>query len=99
MEPLLNFVRDFWWLIFPVMGVGGGIARRWQIASRERHERRLETLRLKSELKTAELQARALTGPVRTKGAAQPKPAAASVPSDELLERLYGPRTFRPFSL
>ena len=89
MEPLLNFVRDFWWLIFPVMAVGGGFARRWQVASRERHERRLETLRLKSELKTAELQARALTSPVRTKRGAQASPAAASVPSDELLERLF----------
>jgi len=82
-------VGHLWWLIFPIMGVAGGVARRWQIASRERHERRLETLRLKSELKTAELQARALTSPVRTKRGAQASPAAASVPSDELLERLF----------
>ncbi|MGQ7312801.1 hypothetical protein ACUOFU_13925 [Microbacterium arabinogalactanolyticum] len=82
-------VGHLWWLIFPIMGVAGGVARRWQVASRERHERRLETLRLKSELKTAELQARALTGPVRTKRGAQASPAAASVPSDELLERLF----------
>ncbi|BDZ39816.1 hypothetical protein [Microbacterium suwonense] len=83
-------VGHLWWLIFPIMGVAGGIGRRWQIASRERHERRLETLRLKSELKTAELQARGI--PVASGGkrvGARPAAQPASVPPNELLERLF----------
>lgn len=83
-----HFAGSYWWLIFPIMGVAGGFARRWEVGSRHRHERRLETLRLKTELKTAELQARSLTAPVRT----VPAPLAAEPapePSNELLERLF----------
>ncbi|MDT0157679.1 hypothetical protein Q9R19_08595 [Microbacterium sp. ARD32] len=82
-------VGDLWWLIFPIMGVAGGIGRRWQIASRERHERRLETLRLKSELKTAELQARGISAASGRRVGAQPAAQPASVAPSELLERLF----------
>jgi hypothetical protein len=81
-------VGHLWWLIFPIMGVAGGAARRWQVMSRERHQRKLETLRLKSELRTAELQARSLGRPSRgasKQAVAQP----ASVSHDDVLERLY----------
>jgi hypothetical protein len=43
----------FWWLIFPVMGVVGGAVRRWQRGAPDRHERRLEILRAKGELRAA----------------------------------------------
>lgn len=81
---LWGTVGNFWWLIFPIMGIAGGFARRWEINSRRRHERRLETLRLKSELKNAEIQARGFSAaPVAA--SAQP----ASVPPNELLDRLF----------
>ncbi|MFD5213978.1 hypothetical protein [Microbacterium sp. NPDC058345] len=83
------FAGQYWWLVFPLMGVGGGIAKSWERASKRRHERRLETLRLKAELKTAEIEARALNGGRRRKpGAPQVIDSTASVPSNELLGRL-----------
>lgn len=81
-------VGHLWWLIFPIMGVAGGAARRWQVMSRERHQRKLETLRLKSELRAAELQARSLAGPSRF-GSVKRSAAPASVSHDDMLERLF----------
>jgi len=83
-----DFLGHYWWLVFPLMGVAGGIARRWDRVSKRRHERRLETLRLKTQLKTAEIEARALDGGRRRAGAPQEIDSSASVPSHELLERL-----------
>ncbi|MGG1909305.1 hypothetical protein AB1285_19840 [Microbacterium sp. NRRL B-14842] len=40
-------------------GHGGGAAKAWERSSKRRHERRLETLRMKAQLKTAEIEARA----------------------------------------
>lgn len=83
-----SFAGNYWWLIFPIMGVAGGIAQRWERSSSRRHKRRLETLQLKAQIKTAEIQARGI-------GLAAPAPAAAvsaqpeSVPSNELLGRLF----------
>ena len=80
-----HFVGGYWWMIFPIMGVAGGMARRWQVMSRQRHLQRLETLRLKSEIKAAELAARGQvvspTAPV--------VPAPPSESSRDLLERLF----------
>ena len=53
-----DFAGSYWWLVFPLMGVAGGIGKSWERASKRRHERRLETLRLKGELKAAQLAAR-----------------------------------------
>jgi hypothetical protein len=61
------FAGHYWWLVFPLMGVLGGAAKAWERGARARHERRLETLKLKGELRAAR------TG-------AQPV-AAASVPA------------------
>lgn len=88
-QGMWGFLGSYWWLVFPLMGVAGGIAQRWDRASKRRHERRLETLRLKSQLKTAEIEARALNGGGRRRaGAPQEIDSSASVPSHELLERL-----------
>ncbi|MGB3730537.1 hypothetical protein [Microbacterium sp.] len=81
-------VGHLWWLIFPIMGVAGGAARRWQVMSRERHQRKLETLRLKSELRAAELQARSLAGTPRF-GSVKRSAAPASASHDDMLERLF----------
>lgn len=80
-----GFVGSYWWLVFPLMGVAGGAARAWDRAAKRRHERRLERMRVKGEIKTAQLQARALG---RTTGAIPVVDSAASVPTDELLKRL-----------
>ncbi|MFI8592864.1 hypothetical protein ACIGCK_00310 [Microbacterium sp. NPDC078428] len=44
---------NYWWLIFPVMAMAGGIGGAWQKALERRHVRRLEVLRAKSELRAA----------------------------------------------
>ena len=49
MEPLLDFVGHFWWLIFPLSGLFGGWARSWSKASERRHRRRVELYKLRNQ--------------------------------------------------
>lgn len=87
MQPLLDFAGDYWWLIFPIMGMAGGAAKAWERSAKRRHERRLETLRMKAQLKTAQIEARALTHPTKNRGATIVDTTASPVPND-LLARL-----------
>lgn len=77
----------YWWVLFPLMGMAGGAAKAWERNARRRHERRLETLRMKAELKTAEIEARALTRQARTGPTIVD--TTASVAPDDLLTRLF----------
>src|SRR5690606_17656890 len=95
MDPeFWRWAGDHWWLGFVAFGiissVVGGVSKSWDRAAKRRHERRMETLRLKTQLKTAELEARALTGG-RHGGAAPVAVSAqpASGPPNELLARLF----------
>ncbi|MFE7197687.1 hypothetical protein [Microbacterium oxydans] len=83
-----NFAGDYWWLIFPIMGMAGGIAKTWERSSRRRHERRLETLRMKAQLKTAEIEARALTQQAKRRGPSVVDTTAPVAPND-LVARLF----------
>ena len=74
MQEFWQFIGGFWWLIFPLMGVAGGVGRAWQKALDRRHKRRLEILHAKSEYKAAQAAARATTGPIGLRG----KPAVES---------------------
>ena len=58
MEPLFQFLGSYWWLVFPVMGVMGGVGSAWERGARRRHKRRLEVLHAKAELKAAQAGAR-----------------------------------------
>ncbi|MFF5624968.1 hypothetical protein ACFY5A_06345 [Microbacterium sp. NPDC012755] len=78
----------YWWLIFPLMGVAGAVAKRWEWAARRRHERRLETMKMKAQLKTAEIEARSLTQQAKRKGPTIVD-TTASVAPNHLLERLF----------
>ncbi|MGP6169605.1 hypothetical protein ACTU6V_00175 [Microbacterium sp. A204] len=84
MQEFWQWAGSFWWLIFPIMGMAGGAAKAWEQGAKRRHERRLETLRLKGELKTAQLAARGQVLPA-------PKDAVpdSQLSSNELLERLF----------
>lgn len=53
MEPIFDFLRDYWWLAFPFIGVMSGVGSAWERAARRRHRRRLEVLHAKAELKAA----------------------------------------------
>lgn len=83
MDAFWNFAGQYWWLVFPIMGMAGGIAKSWERSARRRHERRLETLRMKAELKAAQYAAR---------GEVSSAPRAAkkeTVSQREMLERLF----------
>lgn len=66
---------NFWWIIFPLMGVAGGAAKAWERGARSRHQRRLEILRAKGELRA-----------VRT-GALAAMPASVAPPVEETSQR------------
>lgn len=76
-----GFAASYWWLVFPIMGVAGGIVRRWQVGSRERHQQRLEILAAKRDLKAVEADARAAR---REQVAAAPLPVGPEARADEL---------------
>lgn len=89
MEPLFTWLGHYWWLIFPIMGMAGGAAKAWEQGAKRRHERRLETLRLKGELKAAELAARGQVAPAPAKKKPREVASDAQVSSQQLLERLF----------
>jgi hypothetical protein len=83
-----DFAGSYWWLVFPLMGVAGGIGKSWERASKRRHERRLETLRLKGELKAAQLAARG-GAPHQARQSARQAAADERASTRQLLERLF----------
>ncbi len=94
MEPLFQFLGSYWWLVFPLMGVMGGIGSAWERNARRRHRRRLEVLHAKAELKAAQAAARGkpITMPLPmaapTATAATPRQSAGA-PQGTQLERLF----------
>lgn len=83
-----TFAGHYWWLVFPIMGMAGGAAKAWERNSKRRHERRLETLRIKAQLKTAEIEARALTQQAKRRGPSVVDTTASVAPAD-LVARLF----------
>ena len=83
-----DFAGNYWWLVFPLMGVAGGIGKSWERASKRRHERRLETLRLTGELKAAQLAARGGTQQ-QTRKLARDAADEERASTVQLLERLF----------
>jgi hypothetical protein len=53
-DQFFDFVRHFWWLVFPLSGMAGGWARQWSKASERRHRRRLELYKLRNQAVQAE---------------------------------------------
>jgi hypothetical protein len=88
-EQIFDFLRDYWWLVFPAFVGISAIGGAWERGARRRHKRRLEVLHAKAELKAA---ARG-TAPVPIAGATtgqQPvAPKTAPVPTGTQLERLF----------
>jgi hypothetical protein len=87
MEPLFDFIGSYWWLVFPLLPAAGAIGSALERASKRRHKRRLETLRVKGEIKAAQLAAR--TRPVPTTVASDPKPLTKPSPAQPQLEKLF----------
>ncbi|WP_374976344.1 hypothetical protein ACEYYH_00375 [Microbacterium trichothecenolyticum] len=58
MQAFWDFAGNFWWLVFPLMGVLGMVGNAWERGARMRHKRRLEVMHAKAELKAAQAAAR-----------------------------------------
>lgn len=78
-----QFAGSYWWLIFPVMAMSGGIIRGLQRGQERRHKRRLEIIKAKGDVRAAQLAARASIAP-----AARAEPAVAET-TQVRLERLF----------
>lgn len=94
MEPFFTFLGNYWWLVFPLMGVMGGIGGAWERGARRRHKRRLEVLHAKAELKAAQAAARgngvaAAALPPVTTATGVPAAANQSTTQGTQLERLF----------
>ncbi|MGK3956106.1 hypothetical protein ACLKOZ_07905 [Arthrobacter sp. R4] len=48
MQPILDFMAHYWWLVFPLSGVMGGWAKAWQNSTERRHQRRVELYKLRN---------------------------------------------------
>ncbi len=53
-DQFFDFLRHYWWLVFPLSGMAGGWVRQWSKASERRHRRRLELYKLKNQAVQAE---------------------------------------------
>ena len=86
LNQIFEWFGGHWWIIFPLMGVGGAIVGRLQGLSRQHHKQKLETLRLKGEIKAAQLAARGQIAPQLSPREIAQQQASSS---KELLERLF----------
>ncbi|MFJ4165496.1 hypothetical protein ACIPY5_08060 [Microbacterium sp. NPDC089698] len=86
LNQIFTWFGGHWWIIFPLMGVGGAIVGRLQALSRQHHKQKLETLRVKGEIKAAQLAARGQIAPTMSPREAARQQANSS---KELLERLF----------
>lgn len=82
MNDFWQFAGSYWWLIFPIAGVFGGFAKRWELGARSRHKRRLEILQAKTALKAAQ-------PPKHVATADDPKPITKPSPTQPQLEKLF----------
>ncbi|GAA3752261.1 hypothetical protein GCM10022240_01700 [Microbacterium kribbense] len=85
MDDFWQFAGSYWWLIFPVMGVLGGTGNAWRRNARERHERRLEIVRAKAEIKSAQAGMRAAGRAPRVAASAAPPEPDRSEQLEKLL--------------
>ncbi|WP_371360560.1 hypothetical protein, partial [Salmonella sp. M162] len=80
----LEFVGQYWWLVFPLMGGMATIGGAWERGAKRRHLRRLEVLRAKSEYRAARAAMRGR--PYDTTPAPAPAPSAAPAPEPPLTQ-------------
>lgn len=86
MQEFWQWVGGFWWLIFPIMGMVGGAAKALEQSAKRRHERRMETLRMKGQIQAAQYAAQGQIAPAQA-----PREVASDArgSSNQLLERLF----------
>ncbi len=57
MNEIFAFIGSYWWIAFPLAGVGAGLFRRFEYLSAQRHKRRLEVIKAKGELRAVRMDA------------------------------------------
>ena len=82
MDHFWTFAGSYWWLVFPLLGVVGGAARRWDVLAQRRHARRLEVIKAKAELKT-------VTASTRVSGTGEPQAITKPSPLPDQLTKLF----------
>jgi hypothetical protein len=65
-EQFWTFAGTYWWLVFPLLAFTGGAAKAWERGAKRRHERRLEVIRAKAQIKAAK------TGAIPVTAASKP---------------------------
>ncbi|WP_363429031.1 hypothetical protein [Microbacterium sp. LWH3-1.2] len=98
MQQFWEFAGNFWWLVFPLMGILGMVGNAWERGARMRHKRRLEVMHAKAELKAAQAAARGkavpaaalppITAPTATAASAHGASASRETQVTQL-ERLF----------
>lgn len=89
LTPFFDFARDYWWLVFPFMGVFFWVGGAIDGALKRRHKRRLEIIKAKGEAKAAQLAARGQASNAKSTAARTPKKTDAQPRTEQLLERLF----------
>lgn len=96
MEPLFDFIGQYWWLAFPLFGVLAGVGNAWERGAKRRHQRRLEVIKAKAQVKTAQIAARSgQASPVTqaidaaVAAGAVPRPTATGDTQADQLSRLF----------
>lgn len=89
LQPLFDFLRDYWWLAFPAFGLFAAIGGSWEQASRRRHKRRLERMRLKGEIEAAKIAARNGGKLPASDAAPALDPAPPVLAPKQMLEKLF----------
>ena len=85
MHDFWQFAGNYWWLVFPLMGAFAAVGNRYERSARRRHQRRLEVLHAKAEIRAAR---RGQVLPTAGTAAA-PAAAPAEVPQNVQLQRLF----------
>lgn len=57
MNDILHFLGSYWWLAFPLAGIGAGVFRRFEHLSSQRHKQRLEVIKATGEMKAVRMEA------------------------------------------
>ena len=82
MDHFWTSAGSYWWLVFPLLGVVAGAARRWDVLAQRRHARRLEVIKAKAELKT-------VTASTRVSGTGEPQAITKPSPLPDQLTKLF----------
>ncbi len=78
MNEILQFLGSYWWLAFPLAGIGAGAFRHFERYSAQRHKRRLQIIKAKGEFRA-----------IRADGGGEPPAITRPSPLPDQLTKLF----------